>query len=419
MTGDGQVRLRQQVPEGVRDRLPGEGYRLREVTDRLLELFRRWGYREVVTPAFEFLEAAVAGEASRPEDCYRFFDRRGRTLALRPDMTAAVARLAATRLAGEPLPLRLSYWGPVFRRREERAGALHEIWQAGVEQVGLAGGSADAELVALACEALAEAGLEGFQVSVGHVAFLEGVLEEAGVTPAQGAAIREALAARDLVAFEAVAREAPGAELLLAVAEFRGSAQEAAARFGHLANPRIARALGELQAVFALLEAYGVAERVSLDLALVRSFGYYTGVVFEGYAPGVGAPVLGGGRYDGLLAAFAGDGRPLPAVGFAVDLDRVLTALGRQGQPPAEPALDLLLVPEPGAEGQALAQAREFRRAGLAVEVELERRTPEERAAYVKARQVREVRTVAADSRGCGQPARRIPPRPPGVVSIH
>lgn len=415
--------LRHQVPEGVKDRLPREGYRLRRVMTDLLRLFGLWGYREVVTPAFEFLETVLAGQGSlgRREDYYQLFDRRGRTLALRPDMTAPIARLAATRMAGEPLPLRLSYWGPVFRYREQRAGAMHEIWQAGVEHIGAGGGPADAELIALACEALAATGLEGFKVGIGHVEFIEGILEEAGVTPEQAEGLKEALAARDLVAYEKLAREVPGpgAELLLQLADFRGDHQAAVARFGRLGSPRITRALGELAEALRLLDAYGVAHQVALDLALARSFGYYTGVVFEGYAPGVGAPVLGGGRYDNLLADFVPDGAAAPAIGFALDLERVLIALERQGRNPEDPALDLLLVPEPGAEPRALAQARELRRQGLAVEVELERRTPEERAAYVRSRGVREVRRIAivggAGSGIAGEAAAGVEPGAAGV----
>lgn len=452
MAVDWQAPLRHQVPEGVKDRLPREAARLRRLSGALLETFRRWGYREVITPAFEFLETVLAGQGpwARREDYYQFFDRRGRTLVLRPDLTAPMARLAATKLSGEPLPLRLCAWGPVFRHRERRSGVTHEIWQADVELIGAGGTRADAEIIALACDALRAAGLEGFQMGVGHVAFVEGVLEEAGVSPEAGEALKEALAARDLVAFEKVALAAapPGrAGLLLDLTACTGDFQAALERYGHLPNPRVQRALAELGETLALLEAYGVADQVAVDLGLARLFGYYTGIVFEAYAPGVGAPVLGGGRYDHLLAEFAASngaagGPPapsasLPATGFAIDADRVLQALDRQGR--AEPAegLDVLLVPAPGAEAAAMARARALRAQGLAVEVDLAGRDGPELAAYAAARGAARVERVpagpgagagervhpagaaAAEAAAVDPAARRRRPRPAGVPPIH
>ncbi len=396
--------LRHQLPEGVKDRLPREAGRFRQLSSALLEVFRRWSYREVITPAFEFLETVLAGQGSlgRREDYYQLFDRRGRTLALRPDMTAPIARLAATKLSGESLPLRLSYWGPVFRHRDRKSGALHEIWQAGVECIGAGGAQADAELIALACAALASTGLEGFKIGVGHVEFVEGVLAEAGVSPAQADDLKESLAARDLVAFEKTALGAPtpeGVQLLLDLANFTGNYEAAQARFGSLQNQRVTRALAEIGETLALLEAHGVAHLVALDLGLARLFGYYTGVVFEGYAPGVGAPVLGGGRYDNLLADFGGPGtEPAPATGFAVDTDRVLQALERQGKLSPETGLDVLVVPAQNAMAAALAVARDLRAEGAAVEVAPAGLAEAEVAAYAKARGAR--RTVLVPPAG-------------------
>ncbi|BDG61272.1 ATP phosphoribosyltransferase regulatory subunit [Caldinitratiruptor microaerophilus] len=395
------------VPDGVKDRLPRETARLRRLEDRLLEVFRLWGYREVMTPAFEFLETALAGQEARArrEDYYQLFDRRGRTLVLRPDMTAPIARLAASRAAVEPLPLRYSYRGPVFRRRGHRYGELHEVWQAGVELIGARGMRADAEIIALACDALARAGLQGYKVGVGHVAVVEGLLARAGVPGSAAADLKEALAARDLVAFERLAREAApaGADLLVDMASFTGSAREALGRFGGEPGDPVRAALEEIDGTLRLLAGYGVEAQVCLDLGLARHFGYYTGIVFEAYAPGVGAPVLGGGRYDRLLAAFAGDGAGTPATGFALDLDRVLQALERQGGPEPEDEAPILLVPAPGAEALAHARARELRAAGRVVEVELDGLEGEALEAYVRARGVAEV--VRVEAAGAAGPA--------------
>lgn len=412
---------RNQIPEGVRDQLPREAAQMRRLADRLGDVFGTWGYREVVTPGLEYLETVTAGAGSlgRREDLYQLFDRKGRTLALRPDMTTPIARVAATKMAGEPLPLRLSYFAPVYRHRAQKAGSVSEIWQAGIELIGAAGAAADGEVVALACGALAASGLEGFKLGLGHVDFVEGIFAEAGVDPATEEGLKEALVARDLVAFEKGVREAglpaEKAELLNAMAGFQGSYAQAVARFGGVGAAeagagvafggggaaeagagRVARALSELGTILQLLEELGVAGQVSLDLGLTRSLGYYTGVVFEGYAPGVGSPVLGGGRYDNLLADFGGR---LPATGFALELDRLLIALERQGRLPRAPGLDAVVECPPDRVGEAMAAARDLRARGLTVEVDLLGRTGAELVKYARAKGARVV-SLTEDSGG-------------------
>jgi ATP phosphoribosyltransferase regulatory subunit len=381
---------RTQIPEGVRDRLPREAARMRSLSGRLEDLFRVWGYREVVTPGFEYLETVSAGAGSlgRREDLYQFFDRKGRTLALRADMTTPIARLAATKLSGEPLPLRLSYVAPVYRHRAARAGTSNEIWQAGIELIGAGGAAADSEVVALACTALAATGLDGFKIGLGHADFVEGIFAAAGVTPDKEAELKEAMVARDLVTFEKGVMEAglPAAmsELLIAMATFQGTYEQAAERFRDVGGPRVSRALAELGTILALLAELGVAEQVSLDLGLARSLEYYTGVVFEAYTPGVGSPVLGGGRYDHLLADFGGD---VPATGFALEMDRLLSALERQGKLGEESGRDDVVVACPaGQEAQALGRAKTLRAEGLAVSIDLLGRSGEELVAYARSR---------------------------------
>lgn len=426
---------RGQIPEGVRDLLPREAARMRRLAARLADLVRSWGYREVVTPGFEFLETVTAGAGlmGRREDLYQFFDRKGRTLALRADMTTPIARVAATKLGGEPLPLRLSYFSPVYRRRDEKAGIASEIWQAGIELIGAAGTAADAEGVALACAALASTGLEGFKVGLGHVDFVEGIFEAAGVGPEWEAGLKEFLVTRDLVAFEKGVRDAgltpEKAELLVAMATFQGGYQEAVDRFQGVGNRRVEHALEQLGTMLALLEELGVAEQVSLDLGLARSLEYYTGVVFEGYAPGVGSPILGGGRYDRLMADFGGD---LPATGFALEMDRLLAALERQGRlPPDEDREEVMVACPAGQEARAMALARQLRSQGLSVAVDLLGRPAAALEAFARSRGAQRIlcpdgteipilatgETGSPRSAGSGTTSRRLPSS--AVTSIH
>jgi ATP phosphoribosyltransferase regulatory subunit len=384
--------VRNQIPEGVKDRLPREAARVRALFGTLGAAFGGWGYREVVTPTFEYLETATAGAGARREDLYQFFDRKGRTLALRPDMTNAIARLAATKLAGEPMPLRLAYYANVFRHRDRKSGSLHEIWQAGVELVGAGGTAADAEVIALACAALAETGLDGYKIGLGHVDFVEGLFAEANLPPEAQESLKEALVARDLVAFEkevfAAGLSPEQAELVLSLATFTGSYEQALSRYGAVANERLQGALRQVGDLLVLLEAHGVAEYVSVDLGLARGFGYYTGILFEGYAPGVGAPVLGGGRYDRLLTDFGGDA---PATGFAIDAERLLAALERQGRLNGEEGPDVLIACRPGEEAAAIRHASELRARGRRVEIDLLGRTGAALEAYGRARGAREI----------------------------
>lgn len=421
MAVDRSFAARNQVPEGVKDRLPREAASLSGLGERLLSVFAAWSYRQVTTPAFEFVETVSAGlTAASREDLYQFFDRRGRTLALRPDMTTPIARLVSTRLAGEPLPLRLSYWADVFRHQGRKSGALHEVWQAGVELVGAAGAAADAEVVALACEALAATGLEGYKVGLGHVDFVEGLFAYADLGAGAVAELKEALVLRDFVAYEkgvaTAGVPAATADLLLSLMSFHGTWQEALRRYSGVENARVQRALAQLGETLRFLEAAGVQAQVALDLGLARSFGYYTGVVFEAFAPGVGLPVLGGGRYDGLLAEF---GPPQPATGFAMDAEALLAALERQGKTAPDAGLDYLVAAAPGGAEQALARAVALRRQGRSVELELLGRSGEALAAYARQRGARQLLVVGPESE-TAQPLQtgRLQ-RGGGVTGIH
>lgn len=277
------LNTRTQIPEGVRDRLPREAARMRRLSGRLEDVFHSWGYREVLSPCFEYLEtvSAGAGTQGKREDLYQFFDRKGRTLALRADMTTPIARLAATKMSGEPLPLRLSYFAPVFRHRGRKAGSVNEIWQAGIELIGAPGSAADAEVVAMACAAVRATGVEGVKVGLGHSGFVEGIFAEVGIDQGREIELKEAMVARDLVAFEKGVAQAnlpaDQADLLLSLATFRGDFTQAVERYRPVRNPEVASSLAQLGMIIELLESFGVNNQVSLDLGLVHSLGYYTG----------------------------------------------------------------------------------------------------------------------------------------------
>lgn len=311
-----------QVPAGTRDQPAEEVGARRRLEARLLEVFARWGYAEVATPTLEYLDTLLHGGGPGLGDrLLKLVDTGGEVLALRPEMTVPLARFAATRLlpAGR-LPLRLAYVAGVFRGQERGSGRLREFTQAGVELIGDGGTHADVEVVALAGEALLAAGVERPSIGVGHAGFLRGIL--ASLPPDAAETARDLLYRRAFVELGSVVGPGPALEALRLLPALRG--QAALGRARSLADSDESReALDALQAVLEGVASHDQPVRVEVNLGLIRDFDYYTGVVFEAHPSRAGMPLLGGGRYDGLLARF---GAAAPATGFAIGVERVLEA---------------------------------------------------------------------------------------------
>ncbi len=363
-----------QIAYGTRDFLPQEAWRKRVIENCLAALFAAWDYDEVITPTFEYLETvAVACENnSYAQNMFKFFDKTNRLLVLRPEMTTPIARVAATRLHDEDRPLRLSYLANVFRQEEYQAGRQCEFNQAGVELMGGPGPAADAEVIALAVEAMTACGLGEFQISLGHMKFISGLMEESHLTLKQRQEIKQLLMSRDLVALRevvAVSGLAPEVQQVLLELPLLHGREELLATARKIAHNAVSRrALDDLAQVFELLKNYGVAEYVEFDLGMIRDFDYYTGVVFEGYTPGLGFPVCGGGRYDQLLAAFGADA---PATGFALGIERVLLALERQHIEPAAAEKGIYIGWAENKAPAAIREATQLRKAGRRVSLAL------------------------------------------------
>lgn len=361
---------RAMLPEGVHDLLPELAACKRTVENKILSVFARWGYREAVTPVFEYSSVfdGVVDEFTGGS-VYRFMDERGRSLVLRPDLTAPLARVAATSLAAEPRPLRLCYCGNIYRHVAGLTGHRREMVQAGVELIGAGSTASDAEAVALAAEALKAAGLGGFKICIGHVGFLETLLGACGVDGENGELAKRYLNVKDFVSLRQLVEGlglAPSArEALLGISTLRGG-REVLAKAATVLPAGCTDVLLQLSDMWEMLEEYGVEEHVALDLSLVRDMAYYTGMVFEGYAPGLGFPVCGGGRYDRLLSCF---GMADPAVGFGISIDNLLALLNKQGKLPRQ-AEAVLYCYDSGGRQAAFARARLVRAAGCPVIVD-------------------------------------------------
>jgi ATP phosphoribosyltransferase regulatory subunit len=308
------------IPSGTRDVLPHEMGELRGISEAVRGIFARAGYGEVWTPALEY--EAVMARGGGPSPAYRVFDEHGEVLALRTDMTVPIARLVATRFQSAELPLRLCYFAHAYRGVRPHRGQMREFLQAGIELVGAPAPAGTAEALTVLCHALDASGLRGYRIGLGDASLYPRLLRSLGIAGQDRERLLAALVARDFVALESELERVgighENAALLLRVAQSRGGADVLTG-----AEEPVAEALAGLRRVHDLL-APEIAARVIFDLGLVRDLGYYTGAVFEVYDPALGEPLGGGGRYDDLLGRF---GRPLPAVGFALGVDRLHIAL--------------------------------------------------------------------------------------------
>jgi ATP phosphoribosyltransferase regulatory subunit len=298
------------IPSGTRDVLPDEMRELRAITEAMRGVFDSVGYGEVYTPALELEETLTLGDAQAARPAYRLFDQSGHVLVLRSDMTIPIARVVATRYGDQPPPLRFCYFAHAYRAIRPHRGEAREQLQAGIELVGAATPEGTAEAMSVLCRALDAIGLTRYRIGVGSAALYPALLS--GVPEDARARILAALVRRDMVALEREA--APYGEELVRVPQLRGGVEVLSAA---------GEAAARLRRVYDML-APEVAERVIFDLGLVRDLGYYTGAIFEVYDEALGVPLGGGGRYDDLLARF---GRPLPAVGWALEVERVHEAL--------------------------------------------------------------------------------------------
>lgn len=361
--------MRPVTPRGFRDVLFQEAAERRAVADAIGDVFDRWGYGPVETPAVEEYRTLEAGAGSSLEGtAFRLFDLDGSLLALRPEMTLPIARLVATRLAGQPGPFRIRYVADVYREHASLRGEARQFTQAGVELIGVNGPASDAEVVTLMVEALEAAGLHACTIGIGTVEVLRALLDAAGGDAEWREQVKAAVHRGDLVGLERLTRQggidAAAGEALRVVPRIGGGADAIERCRAVVAPAGCAGSLDELARTWALLEATGVSTRVRVDFGILRSFDYYTGLIVEAYAPGVGLPLGGGGRYDDVLAVF---GAPMPAAGFALTLERVHIALRAQEVDIAVPGLDVVVGGEDAAE--VLRAAAVLRTGGLRVRI--------------------------------------------------
>ena len=354
------------TPDGVRDIYGRECAEKHEIETRILRQFRLFGYELIETPEFEFFDVfhrASPGISSR--EMFKFFDRDNDTLALRPDITPAIARCVAKYFPDTEAPLRFCYLGEVFRNHLNYKGSLGEMTQSGVELVGDSTVDADAETVALAIESLKSAGLREFQVEIGQAEFYRGLVEEAGLSREEERTLRSLIENKNSFGVEEFAeqviRDPDIRGAIFRLPELFGSISEISAARSLTTSARALKAIRRLEKINEILEDYGLTEYVSYDLGMLSEQEYYTGMIFKAFSYGTGDYLVNGGRYDRLLTQF---GRDLPAVGFAITVNRLQAALRSQRiEIPLDPP-EALVVYEKAATADAVRELREIRAAG-------------------------------------------------------
>jgi len=358
------------TPEGVRDIYNSECAKKRILQDNLHDLLKKYGYHAIQTPTFEYFDIFGKEIGTTPsKDLYKFFDREGNTLVLRPDITPSIARCAAKYYGEEDLPVRLCYMGNTFINNTSYQGRLKESTQLGAELIGDNSVDADAEIIALVVNALKTAGLQEFQIGIGHVGFFKGLVEAAKLQEETETELIELLSNKNFFGVDELIDSLCLSEDLKELFSMLGSlsmSEDMLNRAKKLAvsYPVVLEALERLELLLQVLSCYGVEKYVSLEPGMISSYHYYTGIIFAGYTFGSGEPIVKGGRYDDLLPYF---GKNAPSIGFAVVIDQLMAALSRQKIEITVQENQILVVYKEACQPDAIKKALQLREQGTGV----------------------------------------------------
>ena len=359
------------TPEGVRD-VYGEEYERKLKIENLIHTkILSYGYRDIQTPSFEFFDVFSNEIGTTPsKELYKFFDKDGNTLVLRPDFTPSMARCAAKYFLDENMPIRFSYSGNSFTNTSQLQGKLKETTQMGVELIGDSSVAADAEIISVVIECLLNTGLSDFQISVGNVEYFKGLCNEVRLSQDIEMQVREFISGKNFFAAEEYLIseniDAKTREILLKTEDFIGSVDMLIKAKSLVHNERSILAIERLLSLYDVLRAYGIEKYVSFDLGMLSKYQYYTGMIFKGYTYGVGDAIVKGGRYDNLLKQF---GKSAPAVGYVIMIDDLLQALSRQNIEIEPERKRKILVYDKNAFEKALKMAQDLRKANSPVEL--------------------------------------------------
>lgn len=320
------------TPEGVRDIYGKEYQKKLIVEDKLRYAISRYGYEAIQTPTLEFFDVFSKEVGTTPsKELYKFFDKDGSTLVLRPDFTPSIARCAAKYFMEKTNPIRMYYIGNTFTNTSNLQGKLKEVTQMGAELINDDSVEADAEMINMVVDALKNTGLEKFQVSIGQADYFKGLCEEAGLDTETENELRQFISGKNYFAVQELLAERnvcePYQSILLQVADVFGNMNSLSEARKLVHNARSLAAIDRLEHLYEVLKLYKIEQYISFDLGMLSQYNYYTGIIFKAYTYGIGNAVVKGGRYNNLLHHF---GKDAEAIGFVIVVDELLEALSRQ-----------------------------------------------------------------------------------------
>ena len=367
---------RTKIPSGMATHLPEDAFLRRHAQEKILSTFFKWGYKEVLTPVFEYYDVLSPGISSRlTEKSYKFVDREsGKMMLLRPDITPQIARMVAGILTDEPKPLRLCYYGNVFRYEESHAGRDREMFQVGCELVGIESPEADAEVIAVASEAIKDFGITDFKIVIGQAGFLNGIIsslnryKEETISMEFEHSLQDAISRKDAGLIKTLLNntgiKGKVRNNILEVPNLFGG-EEILIKALNITNNELSKeAIENLRKIYSLLCLYGLKDSILIDLCDIREIDYYTGLFFEIFTPGIPYPVGAGGRYDNLIGKFGYD---CPSTGFAIDIESIIKAMEKQGDFFIDNNINYLVVVKKEDEKIGIKLVRELRAKGYIV----------------------------------------------------
>ena len=367
---------RTKIPSGMATHLPEDAFLRRHAQEKILSTFFKWGYKEVLTPVFEYFDVLSPGISSRlTEKSYKFVDREsGKMMLLRPDITPQIARMVAGILTDEPKPLRLCYYGNVFRYEESHAGRDREMFQVGCELVGIESPEADAEVIAVASEAIKDFGITDFKIVIGQAGFLNGIIsslnryKEETISMEFEHSLQDAISRKDAGLIKTLLNntgiKGKVRNNILEVPNLFGG-EEILIKALNITNNELSKeAIENLRKIYSLLCLYGLKDSILIDLCDIREIDYYTGLFFEIFTPGIPYPVGAGGRYDNLIGKFGYD---CPSTGFAIDIESIIKAMEKQGDFFIDNNINYLVVVKKEDEKIGIKLVRELRAKGYIV----------------------------------------------------
>lgn len=363
------------TPEGVRDIYNGECSQKRKVQEKIHRVFHRYGYEDIETPTFEYFEVFSREVGTIPsKELYKFFDREGNTLVLRPDFTPSVSRACATYFSPDKEPVSLCYTGNTFINNSSYRGHLKETTQMGVERIGDESADADAELLAMTVECLLAAGLTEFQVSVGQVDYFKSLLKEAELDQKAEERLRTLISQKNSFGVEEFVAEQKIKDSLVKsfveIPQMFGS-EDVLKKARSLTNNACAlEAVSRLEEIYEIMKNYGYEKYISFDFGMLSKYQYYTGIIFQAYTYGIGEPVVKGGRYNELLKHF---GKPAASIGFVIVVDNLLMALSRQKIEVAKDEAPVVLTYTEENRREAILEAQRLRKEGTCVALRCEK----------------------------------------------